>query len=397
MSGIGTEAEAPGGERRAVWLLWLSGIALRLTILAVPPVLELIRADLALSGTQIGILTGLPVVLFAVAALPGALLISRFGAFATLIIGIMLTAVGGALRGAASGVLTLYATTIVMGMGIAVMQPALPPLVRQWAPRRIGFVTAIYTNGLLVGEILPVALTVPILLPLFGGGWRLGLALWSIPTVAIALIVAWFAPRAEAQSAVAVRPRWWPDWRDGLMWRLGLVLAGANTVYFGTNAFLPGYLAFVGRSDLISPALTALNVGQIPVSFLLLGFARWTERRIWPFLLAGAIMLIGLVGLVSTAGAWAILFAGCLGFSAAGVLALSLSLPPLLCAPDDVGRMAAAMFTIGYAVAVILSVLGGIAWDIATDARFAFLPIALAVLAMLVCAPTIGFKPLRRR
>jgi MFS transporter, CP family, cyanate transporter len=44
----------------ALLLLWLVGIALRLTILAVPPVIPLIHDDLDLNATQIGILTGLP-------------------------------------------------------------------------------------------------------------------------------------------------------------------------------------------------------------------------------------------------------------------------------------------------------------------------------------------------
>ena len=43
-------------------LLWLVGNALRLPILAVPPVIPVLRADLHLSGTEIGILTGLPVI-----------------------------------------------------------------------------------------------------------------------------------------------------------------------------------------------------------------------------------------------------------------------------------------------------------------------------------------------
>jgi antibiotic biosynthesis monooxygenase (ABM) superfamily enzyme len=44
------------------------------------------------------------------------------------------------------------------------MQVALPPAVRAWVPHRIGFATAVYTNGLLIGEILPVALMFPLVL-----------------------------------------------------------------------------------------------------------------------------------------------------------------------------------------------------------------------------------------
>ena len=119
-----------------------------------------------MSETQVGILTGLPQVLFACTAVIGSLLIARFGALATLIAGLFATAAGSALRGFAPDIALLYAATIVTGFGVAIMQPSLPPLVRTWLPHRIGFGTAVFTNGLLVGEILPVALTIPLLLPL---------------------------------------------------------------------------------------------------------------------------------------------------------------------------------------------------------------------------------------
>src|SRR5262249_58677314 len=125
-----------------------------------------------LSGTEIGILTGLPIVLFGVAALPGSLLIARFGAVAILVTGLVIAGIASALRGAVPHTFVLYATTIVMGAGIAIMQPALAPLVRQWLPKRVSFATALYTNGLLVGETLAVLLTIPVVLPLAGNSWR---------------------------------------------------------------------------------------------------------------------------------------------------------------------------------------------------------------------------------
>ena len=139
-------------------LLWLAGVALRLTILAVPPVIPLIHDELQLNATQIGILTGLPSMLFAIAAVPGSLLIARLGVRTALVVGLAVTAIGGALRGAIPDVAWLYAMTIAMGAGVAVMQVTMPPAVRAWFPERIGFATAVYTNGLIIGEILPVAL-----------------------------------------------------------------------------------------------------------------------------------------------------------------------------------------------------------------------------------------------
>src|SRR5476649_376540 len=123
-------------------LLWLAGCALRLTILAVPPVIPLIHDQLKLSATQIGILTGLPSMLFAFAAVPGSLLIARLGVRVALVAGLALTAIAGALRGALPDVAWLYAMTIAMGAGVAIMQVTMPPAVRAWLPTRIGFATA---------------------------------------------------------------------------------------------------------------------------------------------------------------------------------------------------------------------------------------------------------------
>ena len=79
--------------RAAASLLWLAGAGLRLTILAVPPVIALIQSDLDLSGTEVGILSGLPMILFGIAALPGSLMIARFGALPTLVVGLSIAGV----------------------------------------------------------------------------------------------------------------------------------------------------------------------------------------------------------------------------------------------------------------------------------------------------------------
>ena len=66
-----------------------------------PPVIPLIRTEFGMSETMVGILTGLPPVLFACTAVLGSLLIARFGALATLVAGLLATAAGSALRGGA--------------------------------------------------------------------------------------------------------------------------------------------------------------------------------------------------------------------------------------------------------------------------------------------------------
>src|SRR2546423_5610438 len=76
---------------RADWtrlfLLWLGGIDLRLTLLAVPPLIPLIHRELNLDEKAVGALVSLPVVLFALAAVPGSLLIAPLGVRRALAVG----------------------------------------------------------------------------------------------------------------------------------------------------------------------------------------------------------------------------------------------------------------------------------------------------------------------
>jgi len=390
-----TEADAAARRQFVLcaFLLWLAGNGLRITILAVPPVIPLIRADLGMSETQVGILTGLPPVLFACTAVLGSLLIARFGALNTLLVGLLTTAAGSVLRGAAPDIWLLYGATVVTGFGVAIMHPSLPPLVRAWLPHRIGFGTALFTNGLLVGEILPVALTIPVVLPLLHNSWRETFMLWAAPVALIALVIMVLAPRAPAATqAQKTAQRWWPDWSDPLIWRLGIALGSVNAMYFSANAFLPDYLHHVGRPDLVSAALTALNLGQIPASFLLLAVAGRLERAIWPHIVCGAGSLAAIVGIAVLPGEGIVVGAAILGFFAAAILILMLALPPLLAPPDDVHRVSAAMFTISYSCAVITPVLSGLAWDLTGIAWTAFVPLGLCAVVLMALAPTIRIE-----
>src|SRR5450759_3696186 len=88
---------------RADWvrllLLCLGGVDLRLTMLAVPPLIPLIHRELHLDEKSVGALVSLPVLLLTIAAVPGALLIAQLGVRGALMAGLGFVAVFGALRG----------------------------------------------------------------------------------------------------------------------------------------------------------------------------------------------------------------------------------------------------------------------------------------------------------
>jgi len=375
-------------------LLWLSGACLRLTVLAIPPVVPLLHADLHLSETAIGWLSSLPPMLFAIAAVPGALAIARFGLVPALLAGLLLNAVGSAARGAFGDAASLYVSTIVMSAGIAIMQPALPPLVRAWFPQRIGFATAVYSNGLLVGETLAVALAIPVVLPFVNGSWRMSFVIWSVPVLATALLVALCAPRRAALPTDTLSSRkWWPNWRDPLIWRLGLIFGSVNATYFVSNAFLPDYVIATGHAELVGPALTALNFGQLPASVLMLPFAGRLVTEPRAYVATGLLALVCVIGMITMNGIWIVIWAGLLGFIGAVTMVLALALPSVLSAPDDVHRTSAGMFTVSYSCAMVLSVLGGWLWDVTRQPIAGFAPIALCGLVIAALAPTVKRAP----
>ncbi len=383
--------QSSGRRATALVLLWLSGACLRLTVLAIPPVVPLLHADLHLSETGIGWLSSLPPMLFAIAAVPGAILIARFGIIPAMVVGLLLNAIGSAARAAIPNTPFLYASTIVMAGGVSIMQPSLPPLVRAWFPSRIGFATAVYTTGLLIGEILAAALTIPVVLPLVGNSWRLSFVVWSVPVLITALLVAACAPRLGSSGSItpSAGRRWWPDWRRPLIWKLGLILGSVNATYFVTNAFLADYMTVDGRPDLISSALTAINLGQLPAAFLMLGIAGRLVTRPWAYVATGSLSLICLVGMLTMHGAWIVFWVAILGFTGAVTLILALALPSVLSAPDDVHRTSAGMFTISYSLAMALSVIGGWLWDVTHSAIAGFAPVAACALLIILLASTV--------
>ena len=375
-------------------LFWFVGACLRITVLAVPPVVPLLHADLHLTETGIGWLSSLPPMLFAIAAVPGALLIARFGLVPALLTGLLLSAAGSAARGAVASTASLFAATIAMGAGISIVQTVMPPLVRAWFQQRIGLATSVYTNGLLVGEIIPVGLTIPLVLPLVQQSWRLDFVVWSVP-VLMAILLVWCGTRQrDAMGATppiqtAPRRRWWPDWSDPLIWRLGLILGSVNATYFVTNAFLPDLVTAAGRPDLVSSALTAINVGQLPASFLMLPLAERLVKRPWSYAATGLLATFSVVAMLATQGYWIVFWAGVLGFTGAVTLIMALALPSILSAADDVHRTTAGMFTISYSCAMALSVIVGWLWDVTHRPIVGFAPVALCGLVIAALASTV--------
>jgi CP family cyanate transporter-like MFS transporter len=370
-----------------MFALWLVGVAMRMTILAMPPVIPQVHDELHMSETQVGLLIGLPLAMFAIAAVPGSLLISRVGPRLAVTAGMLIAALAGAARASAVDVATLYAAAIATGFGVAIMQPGLPSLVRAWLPSRIALGTLAYTSGMLIGATFPPVFTIPFVLPLAGGSWRLNLVLWAVPALLIVPVFVLLSPK-PTKDAAAPSPTgqiWWPDFRNPAVWLLGLTLGSNNSPYFATNAFLGDYLGSKGEADLLSPALAWLNGSQLLSLGALFAMSGRLQRRAWPFLIFGPALLAGFLIMIFLPSASGVIGASTLiGVATAMTFTPVLALVPALSEPADLPRTAAGMLTIGYACAIVIPTISGALWDATGKPWSAFVPLCICAIALTV-------------
>jgi CP family cyanate transporter-like MFS transporter len=376
-----------GGLARPLGLLFIAGVAMRMTLLVMPPVIPLVHDELHMSETQVGLLVGLPLAVFAVAAVPGSLLIARIGATLAVTLGMAIAAIAGGARAAAVDVWTLYAAAIVSGFGVAIMQPGMPTLVRDWLPKRIAFGTIGYSAGMLMGATFPAVLTIGYVLPAVGGSWRLDVVLWALPAILIApvFLLLSLKKRNASNTAAASMGRWWPDWKDPVVWLLGFTFASNNSPYFVTSAFLGDYLVTLGKPELLGSALGWLNGSQIVALAVLFLTADRLHMRAWPFLVFGPIMLAAFLVIIFVQSSIAIVVAtAVLGIAAAVTMTAILALPAFLSQPADVPRTAAGMFTVSYTCAIIIPTICGALWDMTGRPWTAFVPLCICAVALTV-------------
>jgi MFS transporter, CP family, cyanate transporter len=366
--------------------LWFAGVAMRMTILAMPPVIPLVHAELHMTETQVGLLVGLPLLLFALAAIPGSLMIARIGSIRAVVAGMLIAAFAGAARAAAIDVWMLYAASLVTGFGVAIMQPSMPVLVREWTPSRVALATLAYTSGMMMGATFPPLFTLSYILPHVGGSWRVNLLVWAIPALLIVPAFLLLSPnRGVSGKARTANTLWWPDFRDPLVWLLGLTFGANNSPYFAINAFLGDYVASKGRADLLSPTLAWLNGSQLVALVLLFAVSSRLQRRAWPFLIFGPMLLASMLAIIlAPTGLTIIIAATFIGFATAMTFTPIMTLIPILARPADVARTAAGMLTIAYSCAIIIPTICGALWDLTGQPWAAFVPLCLCAVALTV-------------
>ncbi len=210
-----------------------------------------IRADLHLSGTQMGALLSLFSFAYGLAQLPLGALLDRFGGRVLLGTGLLLWSVAQAATALVSSFGWFVPLRLLLGIGEAPFFPAGVQAIEGWfAPEERGRPTGLLNASTMLGQaVSPPLLTVLML----HEGWRSMFAV--IGALGIVLALVWFPlfqnpPRDAPASEEPFNPsdehsrtrQWLALFRSPTMWGMLLGFSGINYTGWLYLAWLPGYL-----------------------------------------------------------------------------------------------------------------------------------------------------------
>lgn len=340
------------------WSLGLGLVAvaanLRLAIAGLPPLVQLISADLHLGGAALGMLTALPVLCMGLFAPAAHWASGRWGSAPVVLVAVALLTAGSAVRLWGSHAVAVWGGTLLAGVGIAVAGTLLPRLVKTlFPPERVGLVTGLYMLGMMLGATVSSALAVPLAHLL--GSWEGSLASWAV--VGIMGLLAWtplarvgWAHRVEvtAQSTGARLP-----WRQPTAWLVAAYLVTQSWAFYSCLAWIaPSFVQLGWERAQAGYLLSVFSATQIVsglLSPLLTDRLHDLRALLVPAALLSGVGMLGLL-LAPTAGPWVwVGFVG-LGQGAAFSLALVL-LVRFAATPHASGGLSAMGFLVGYVVA----------------------------------------------
>jgi CP family cyanate transporter-like MFS transporter len=378
---------------RVVAGLFLASLALRPQILAIGPLLPLIRADLGLPAGVAGLLTAIPVLCMGVFAPIGPRIAAIVGTRSAIAACLALIFGFGLVRSIAPSVELVLAATLGIGIGIGIAGAIPSMVVSQRIAHRPALGTGAYAGGIVAGSTLAAALAVPLAID---GDWRRALALISIAS--ILSLTAWLLfMRGER----GLRPREQParrlPWRAPTAWLLILVFGLQSILFYGVVAWLPNIFVERGWSPDSAGALVAIfnGVGLVTTIGLPLVADRLGERR--PQLTAASIIAVASLGMLVVSPDLAFVWVAILGLALGAVFPLVLTLPlDVASNPAEVGSVAALMLLGGYVLSAVGPVVLGAARDVTGDfGASLFILIGLAVVLALACT-TLSPARLRR-
>jgi CP family cyanate transporter-like MFS transporter len=367
-------------------VLWLVGWTLRVPILAAPPLSTRIADTFGLGEAGVGALTMLPIVAVAFGAIPAAWIIARFSLRFVIVSGLLVMVAASVARGLVPTTTMLFSASILMGLGVAAFQTALPAATRVWTPTHVALGSAVYLNGMMLGELSGAGLTLPLVLPLAEGDWSIALVLWAVPILLIAALVALMHLPKDPYDAKDIEStrlspgNSLPNWKDCRVWQYGLLLASSAVAFLAINAFSGTLLRARSETEALGGLLFAYNATPLLASFIVLAAPKWIGQRT-PIAVSAVLAAAGMAGFIfleSWASWTAALVTGC---ASTVELILLVSLPPAIAKGIAVTRLSAGMTLIGFAIAFALTLTGGWFADLSGWIEMALIPSLVFMIA----------------
>ena len=300
---------------------------LRAPLAALGPVVTLIRTDLGISGSFMGLVAALPMLIFALVSPLAARLARCFG-IETVLIGAMVMLLSGLLlRSGYSSAISLAMGTMVLSAAIAMGNVLLPALAKQQLPSRIGLVVGALSATMSLSSAIAALIAVP-LAQWYSWQWSLGI--WSITAGLAVIIWLWVkqknTPSTPSQHTVITSNRF-NVWRIPAAWCISAFMGIQSLLFYSIVNFLPSVLEEKGMTAWEAGVYVSLfQVSSLIGVFIVSTyFAQHRYRQLFNLGIA-SFMLVGVLGiwLASAKTMW--LWVSCVGLGTAGSFSASLML-----------------------------------------------------------------------
>ncbi|MDW5470066.1 CynX/NimT family MFS transporter [Staphylococcus equorum] len=246
---------------------------LRAPLTSVGPVIEEIKQVMEIDNSVAGILTTIPLIIFAIVSPLVSKVTSRLTMSHTIFYSTILLIVALFLRIAGDFNLFIIGT-LLLGIAIAFGNVVLPSYVKWYFPMQIGLATGIYsgtmnfTAGLGGGLSFPLSEISPI-------GFRLSLSFWIIfGVIALLLWIPKARTGAKLEQATADQSKLETSKKvnivkSKLAWMVALTMGFQSMVFYTMVAWVPSILIDRGLEPTTAGYLLMLNqFSQVPMTFI---------------------------------------------------------------------------------------------------------------------------------
>ncbi|RDW15426.1 CynX/NimT family MFS transporter [Oceanobacillus chungangensis] len=263
-------------ENKLYLFLLITGIIviafnLRPAITSVGPLLGLIRDDVGLSNWSAGLVTSLPLIAFAIMSPIAPKLGNRLSFERTMLYGLIILLIGISIR-SISNIFLLFAGTILVGVGIAVLNVLLPGLIKDKFPLKVGLMTSVYSTSMGIFAASASGLSVPLASGL-NLGWQLALLTWIIPVIIGIIIWIFLSNKNEIHNQTNVKYIGTSGkgmWQSPLAWQIACFMGLQSFIFYVTISWLPEILYSRGVSlETAGWMLAFTQFIGLPINFLI--------------------------------------------------------------------------------------------------------------------------------